>query len=107
MSHQDRFISVLRRRLSDAENDLMDNLLAGRVDRRGFLAHGSRLGLSLPLLGGIAGMMGLTAAPRPARAAGPSGGTLRVAATLPPEPSTRSPSPIRAASSCWSKPENF
>jgi peptide/nickel transport system substrate-binding protein len=83
MSHQDRFISVLRRRLSDAENDLMDNLLAGRVDRRGFLAHGSRLGLSLPLLGGIAGMMGLTAAPRPARAAGPSGGTLRVAATLP------------------------
>jgi len=83
MSEHDRFISDLRRGMSDAENDLMDNLLAGRVDRRGFLAHGSRLGLSLPLLGGIAGVMGLAAETRPARAAGPSGGTLRVATTLP------------------------
>jgi peptide/nickel transport system substrate-binding protein len=83
MSDHDRFISRLRRGMSDAENDLMDNLLAGRVDRRGFLAHGSRLGLSLPLLGGLAGAAGLGAEIRPARAAGPSGGTLRVAITLP------------------------
>jgi peptide/nickel transport system substrate-binding protein len=83
MSKHDRFLSDLRRRFSDAENDLMDNLLAGRVDRRGFLAHGTRLGLSLPLLGGIAGAVGLAAETRPARAAGPSGGTLRVATTLP------------------------
>ena len=83
MSDHDRLISGIRRGMSDAENDLMDNLLGGRVDRRGFLAHGSRLGLSLPLLGGIAGVMGLASKIRPARAAGPSGGTLRVATTLP------------------------
>ena len=83
MSDQDRLISDLRRGLSDAETDLMDNLLTGRVDRRGFLAHGSRLGLSLPLLGGLAGVMGLAAETRPAQAAGPSGGTLRVGMTLP------------------------
>ncbi len=82
MSNRDRFISDLRRGMSEAQNDLMDNLLGGRVDRRGFLAHGSRLGLSLPLLGGIAGAMGMAAA-EPAQAAGPSGGTLRVALTLP------------------------
>ena len=83
MSDQDRLISDLRRGLSDAETDLLDNLLTGRVDRRGFLAHGSRLGLSLPLLGGLAGVMGLAAETRPAQAAGPSGGTLRVGMTLP------------------------
>jgi peptide/nickel transport system substrate-binding protein len=82
MSENDRFVSDVRRGMSDAANDLMDNLAAGRVDRRGFLAHGSRLGLSLPLLGGLAGAMGL-AETQPARAAGPSGGTLRVALTLP------------------------
>ena len=83
MSNQNRLLVALRRGLSDAEIDLMDNLAAGRVDRRGFLAHGSRLGLSLPLLGGIAGAMGLGAEMRSARAAGPSGGTLRVGMTLP------------------------
>jgi peptide/nickel transport system substrate-binding protein len=82
MSNHDRFISDLRRGMSDAENDLMENLLTGRVQRRSFMAHGSRLGLSLPLLGGLAAAMGM-AETRPARAAGPSGGTLRVAITLP------------------------
>jgi peptide/nickel transport system substrate-binding protein len=82
MSNHDRFISDLRRGMSDAENDLMDNLLTGRVNRRSFMAHGSRLGLSLPLLGGLATAMAM-AETRPARAAGPSGGTLRVAVTLP------------------------
>jgi len=82
MSDHHRFISDLRRGMSDAENDLMDNLVTGGVNRRSFMAHGSRLGLSLPLLGGLATAMGM-AAPRPARAAGPSGGTLRVAVTLP------------------------
>jgi peptide/nickel transport system substrate-binding protein len=83
MSNPERFISGLRRGLSDAENDLMDNLAAGRVDRRSFLAHGSRLGLALPLLGAIAGAAGLAAETRPARAAGATGGMLRVAMTLP------------------------
>ena len=82
MSKRDQLISQIRRNLSEVENDLMDNALAGRVDRRGFLAHGTRLGLSLPLLGTLAGAMGMGGI-RPARAAGPSGGTLRIAMTMP------------------------
>ena len=82
MSKRDQLISQIRRNLSEVENDLMDNALAGRIDRRGFLAHGTRLGLSLPLLGTLAGAMGMAGA-RPARAAGPSGGTLRIAMTMP------------------------
>jgi peptide/nickel transport system substrate-binding protein len=82
MSKRDDLISQVRRNLSEAENDVMDNALTGRVDRRGFLVHGSRLGLSLPLLGTLAGAMGM-AASKPARAAGPSGGTLRIAMTMP------------------------
>jgi peptide/nickel transport system substrate-binding protein len=82
MSKRDQLISQIRRNLSEVENDLMDNALSGRIDRRGFLAHGTRLGLSLPLLGTLAGAMGMGAI-RPARAAGPPGGTLRVAMTMP------------------------
>ena len=82
MSKRDQLISQIRRNLSEVENDLMDNALAGRIDRRGFLAHGTRLGLSLPLLGTLAGAMGMAGA-RPAHAAGPSGGTLRIAMTMP------------------------
>ena len=74
MSKRDQLISQIRRNMSEAEHDLMDNALAGRIDRRGFLAHGTRLGLSLPLLGTLAGAMGMGGI-RPARAAGPSGGT--------------------------------
>jgi len=74
-------LDKLRGTFSPVQNDLVDMLLAGRVDRRGFLRHGSLLGLSLPLLGGIAGL-GLTATPTPARAAA-TGGTVRVAMTVP------------------------
>ncbi|GAB0113897.1 ABC transporter substrate-binding protein [Acidisoma sp. C75] len=82
MSQRDQFISQIRRNLGEAENDLLDNALAGRVDRRSFLAHGTRLGLALPLLGGLAGAMGMGGISR-ARAAGKPGGTLRVALTVP------------------------
>jgi peptide/nickel transport system substrate-binding protein len=82
MSKRDQFLSQIRRNLSETENDLLDNALAGRVDRRGFLAHGTRLGLSLPLLGALGGAMGMGGI-SPARAAGAPGGTLRVAMTVP------------------------
>src|SRR5258707_10605883 len=75
-------LDFLRRRMSVYENDLIDELAAGRIGRREFLRHGSVLGLSLPLLGGIAGTFGLgtTLASKPARAAG---GTIRVASQVP------------------------
>ena len=77
-----RSLDFLRRRMTEIENDLVDELAAGRIGRREFLRHGSMLGLSLPLLGGIAGTFGLgtTIASRPARAAG---GTIRVASQVP------------------------
>jgi len=77
-----RSLDFLRRRLSVYENDLIDELASDRIGRREFLRHGSLLGLSLPLLGGIAGTFGLgaTVASRPARAAG---GTIRVASQVP------------------------
>lgn len=77
-------IDAIRRRLDALDNDLIDELAAGRIDRRGFLRHGSMLGLSLPMLGGIATALGALGAPASARAAaGKPGGTLRVALTVP------------------------
>jgi peptide/nickel transport system substrate-binding protein len=75
-----RILDALRRRMTVYENDLIDELASGRIGRREFLRHGSVLGLSLPLLGGIAGSFGLgaTLGSRPARAAG---GTIRVASS--------------------------
>ena len=66
----------LRRGLGAAENDLIDELMAGRLARRDFLRHASRLGFALPLLGPLLG--GLTAGE--ARAAG---GTIRAALAMP------------------------
>jgi hypothetical protein len=59
MSDPRRTIDAWRRTLGALDNDLIDELIAGRVDRRGFLRHGSMLGLSLPLLGGIATAFGM------------------------------------------------
>src|SRR5271168_3327170 len=83
MSDPGKTIDAVRRRLGALDNDLIDELLAGRVDRRGFLRHGSLLGLSLPLLGGIAAAVGAVGAPATARAAGMPGGAIRVALTVP------------------------
>src|SRR5882724_3474566 len=49
----DPISALARRRLDDADNALLDELAAGRVDRRTFLRQASVLGL-LPLLGGVA-----------------------------------------------------
>jgi len=78
----DRTIDGVRGRLTEIENDLVDELVSGRIGRREFLRHGSVLGLSLPLLGSIAGALGLPQLSRPARAASP-GGTIRVAVQMP------------------------
>jgi peptide/nickel transport system substrate-binding protein len=79
----DKVIDAIRRRSSEIENDLIDELAAGRIGRREFLRHGSVIGLSLPLLGSITAALGLGTVARPARAAGMAGGTIRVAMTVP------------------------
>ena len=77
-----RILDMLRRGRSEHENHLIDGLIAGRVSRREFLRHGSVIGFSMPLMGGILGAAGynIVAGIRPARAAG---GTIRVAQTVP------------------------
>ena len=81
MSESGQRSDRIRRSLTEVENDLIDDLLAGRVDRRGFLRHGTVLGMSTPLLLGLAGGVGAALRPFPARAATSS--TIRVAQTVP------------------------
>ena len=77
-----KFFDALRRQLRPHERHLIEGFVAGRVSRRDFLRHGSVLGLSLPVLGGVAGMMGVGFRPKAARAATP-GGKLRMGQIVP------------------------
>ncbi|TPM35159.1 ABC transporter substrate-binding protein [Mesorhizobium sp. B2-3-4] len=77
-----RILDLLRRGRSPLENHLIDGLVDGRVSRRDFIRHGSLLGLSLPLLGGITTAAGLGGMPSLARAGAP-GATIRVGSSVP------------------------
>jgi len=81
MSGSGRYLDELRRKSSEVENDLIDELRAGHIGRREFLRHGTVLGMSAPLLLAAAGGIGSLAAPQTARAA--TAGTVRVAQTTP------------------------
>ena len=81
MSSIGRYLDELRRKSSEVENDLIDELRAGHIGRREFLRHGTVLGMSAPLLLAAAGGIGSLAAPQIARAA--TAGTVRVAQTTP------------------------
>ena len=79
----DRMVTGIRRRLTEIENDLVDELTSGRIDRREFLRHGSVLGLGLPLLSTLAGALGYAGLGAPAARAAAAGGTIRCATSLP------------------------
>jgi peptide/nickel transport system substrate-binding protein len=79
-----RLIDAIRYSRSELENHLIDGLIDGRISRREFMRHGSLLGLSLPLLGGIGTAAGFGALPTVARAQGTPGATIRVACSVPP-----------------------
>ncbi|HUZ62396.1 MAG TPA: ABC transporter substrate-binding protein [Acetobacteraceae bacterium] len=80
MKKTDKVTEALRRSASDVENHVIDEFLAGRIDRRSFLQRGSVLGMAAPLIGGIAGAVGALPI-HSARAA--AGGTVRVAILVP------------------------
>jgi len=79
-----RRLEAYRKQAGQVENTLIDEFRAGEMDRGEFIRRGTMFGLSLPLLGGIAGALGEAplayAKPRAARA----GGRLRLAIIPPP-----------------------
>ncbi|HWJ36242.1 MAG TPA: ABC transporter substrate-binding protein [Steroidobacteraceae bacterium] len=81
MTRAGQAIDAVRRQLGDVENALVDDLLTGRIDRRGFLRHATRLGVGLPLLGALA--VGLGFAARRAVAEGTPGGVVTAAVAMP------------------------
>ena len=80
-------VDTLRRRLTETQNHVVDEFVAGYIDRRACLRHGAVMGLSLPVLSTLAGAFGVEIlAPTEARAAANPGGTVRVAMTMPTGP---------------------
>jgi peptide/nickel transport system substrate-binding protein len=76
----DKFIDSIRRQCSELENHVIDEYMAGYIDRRAFLRHGTTIGMSMPLLSGVLGVFGAGLVSTTARAAG---GTVKVATTVP------------------------
>ncbi len=82
MKKNDKLIDSIRRQCSELENHVIDEFAAGRIGRRAFLRHGATIGMSLPLLSGLAGAFGASMIAMP-RVAGAAGATIRVATTVP------------------------
>ena len=78
-----RFLDRLRFEASDLENHVVDEFLAGRLDRRGLLREGSRLGLALPLLGGLLGTVNPFGSNLARAQTGKAEATIRVASPTP------------------------
>lgn len=73
----------LRLGRTELENHTIDELLAGRLDRRSFLRHGSRIGLSVPMMLGALDLAGLAPVGAAYAQTGKPGGTIRVAQIMP------------------------
>jgi peptide/nickel transport system substrate-binding protein len=80
-------IGGARGRLGETENALIDELLARRIDRRMFLQHGTRLGVGLALLEGVAAAAGFglvsSRADSQDISQGIQGGTVRAGVAMP------------------------
>jgi peptide/nickel transport system substrate-binding protein len=76
-------LDAARRPLGEVENALLDELIAGRIDRRGFLRHAARLGIGWPVLRALGAAAGLGFAARGAAAEGAAGGTVKAAIAMP------------------------
>ena len=93
MSDLQRRAGMFRRRRNDIENHIIDEYVAGRIDRREFMKRGTVAGLSLPMISFLIAACGGandTATTTPATAGGATsaaapvaGGTIRVGITTP------------------------
>lgn len=68
---------------TNLENHVIDELLSGRLDRRSFLRHGSRVGLSLAVMAAALKTVGLDPITSARAQSGKPGGTLRIALIAP------------------------
>jgi len=79
-------LDQLRAGQSDIGNHVIDEFVAGRLNRRDFLRRGALVGISAPVLGGILAACG-SSSPSPSSSstsgAGASGATIRVGITTP------------------------
>jgi len=76
-------LDAARRSLGDVENALLDELLAGAIDRRTFLRHATRLGIGWPLLRALGLAAGSGIGTADAVAQGASSGTVRAGVAMP------------------------
>ncbi len=83
MTRPSKAIDAARAPLGEVENALLDELFAGRIDRRTFLRHATRLGIGWPVLRTLGAAAGLGFAARGAAAEGAAGGTVKAAVAMP------------------------
>jgi peptide/nickel transport system substrate-binding protein len=83
LNRRRRAVDGARGQLGEVENALLDELLAGRIDRRDFLRHASRLGVGLPLLRILTAATGIGFTPRRAEAEGTAGASVTAAVAMP------------------------
>lgn len=83
MSRFTKTFDQLRGARSPIENQVVDEFLAGRLDRRDFLRHGSRIGLSAAFMAAALRVTGLNPVGRAFAQAGKPGGTVRIAQITP------------------------
>ncbi|TFF23336.1 ABC transporter substrate-binding protein [Jiella endophytica] len=83
MSRIIRHLDQWRLGRTDLENHVIDELLGGRLDRRSFLRHGSRVGLSLAVMAAALKTTGLDPIGRAMAQTGKPGGTARIALIAP------------------------
>jgi peptide/nickel transport system substrate-binding protein len=82
MRNRKEEIESYRHEAGELENHLIDEFQEGSLSRLEFIRAGSVLGMSIPLIGLLAGPADAAMA-RPARVAAPRGGTLRIGGVIP------------------------
>jgi peptide/nickel transport system substrate-binding protein len=94
VSELQRRVGAIRRRRSEIENHIIDEYVAGRIDRKEFFRRGTTIGMSVPLVAFLAAACGSSSSSSSApaattggggtsAAAGGGGGTIRLGITTP------------------------
>jgi peptide/nickel transport system substrate-binding protein len=90
-----KLLDALRDGRNDHDNNLIDGMVSGRINRREFLRFGSVLGMSVPFMGRVLGAAGISAGTSSLALGQTAGGTIRVAQLVP----TAAIEPVKLADS--------